>query len=206
MLSRIRTTRDTLMEVTSPQRRFVLLDRDGTINVERHYLSDPDQVELLAGALSGLARMNALGLGLAVVTNQSGVIRGLFDRDRLEEIHQRLKNLLATGGVTLDGLFACPHHPDDGCPCRKPKPGLVLQAAAELDFSPAEAFVIGDKECDLELGHRVGAFTILVTTGYGRTLVDSRTDLRPHAVASDLEQAAAIIERHLVRASVVGVC
>ena len=194
------------MAPTTPQRRFVLLDRDGTINVERRYLSDPDQVELLTGALTGLVRMNALGLGLAVVTNQSGVSRGLFDRDRLDEIHQRLKALLATGGVTLDGLFVCPHHPDDDCSCRKPKPGLVLQAAAELNFSPAEAFMIGDKECDVELGHRVGAFTILVTTGYGRTLVDSRTGPRPHAVASDLEHAAAIIERHLVRAEAVGVC
>ena len=205
-MSRILTTRDALMELTIPRRRFVLLDRDGTINVERHYLSDPDQVELLAGALRGLARMTALGLGLAVVTNQSGVSRGLFDRGRLDQIHERLKSLLATDGVALDGLFVCPHHPDDGCPCRKPKPGLVLQAAAELDFSPAETFVIGDKECDLELGHRVGAFTILVTTGYGRTLVASRTGLRPHAVASDLEQAAAIIERHLVRAQVGGMC
>ena len=205
-MSCILTTRDALMELTIPRRRFVLLDRDGTINVERRYLSDPDQVELLAGALRGLARMTALGLGLAVVTNQSGVSRGLFDRGRLDQIHERLKSLLATGGVALDGLFVCPHHPDDGCPCRKPKPGLVLQAAAELDFSPAETFVIGDKECDLELGHRVGAFTILVTTGYGRTLVESRTGLRTHAVASNLEQAAAIIERHLVKAQVGGVC
>ena len=194
------------MEQTSPRRRFVLLDRDGTINRERHYLSDPGEVELLSGALRGLAQMTALGLGLAVVTNQSGVGRGLFDRGKLDQIHERLKSLLAAGGVVLDGFFICPHHPNEGCPCRKPKPGLVLQAAAELDFSPAETFVIGDKECDLELGHRVGAYTILVTTGYGRALVDSGTGPRPHAIASDLEQAAAIIEQHLVGTQVGGEC
>ena len=194
------------MEQTSPRRRFVLLDRDGTINRERHYLSDPGEVELLSGALRGLAQMMALGLGLAVVTNQSGVGRGLFDRGKLDQIHERLKSLLAAGGVVLDGFFICPHHPNEGCSCRKPKPGLVLQAAAELGFRPADTFVIGDKKCDLELGHRVGAYTILVTTGYGHTLVDSGTGPRHLGVASDLEEAAGIIKRHLMATQVGGEC
>ena len=100
--------------------RFVVLDRDGTINVERHYLSHPDQVELIANAALGLAALNTLGLGLIVVTNQSGVGRGMFDVARLDAIHARLRDLLAAEGVRLDGIYYCPHLPDAGCRCRKP--------------------------------------------------------------------------------------
>ncbi len=118
------------------QRRFVVLDRDGTINVDRHYLSDPDQMELLSGATAGLRAMRAMGLGLVVVTNQSAIGRGYFDLARLEEIHNRLRDLLAAERVELDGIYVCPHLPDDGCDCRKPLPGLLRRAAAELAFDP----------------------------------------------------------------------
>lgn len=182
----------------------MILDRDGTVNVERHYLSSPDQVELLPGTLPGLARMSAMGLGLVVVSNQSGLARGLFDFARLQEIHDRLTDLLATGGVALDGIFVCPHHPDDGCSCRKPKPGLVLEAASQLGFEPSEAFVIGDNECDLELGRRIDAFTILVTTGYGCQVARSPAAEKAHAVVRSLEGAAETIQQCLDARSVRG--
>src|SRR5262245_39345312 len=150
-----------------PPRRFVLLDRDGTINAERHYLSDPGQLELLPGVAAGLAEMQRLGLGLVVVTNQSGIARGYFSDARLAEIHNRMGALLHSAGVHLDGIYVCPHGPDDGCEGRKPLPGLVTHAAGELGFDPAQAFVIGDKPCDIELGREVGATTLLVRTGYG---------------------------------------
>jgi len=150
-----------------PPQRYTVLDRDGTIIVERNYLSDPDEVELLPGAAEGLRQLRALGLGLVVVTNQSAIGRGYFDEARLERIHQRLRERLAAEGVQLDGIYFCPHLPDDECGCRKPRTGLMERAARELGFDPAAAFVIGDKPCDVEMGRRVGATTFLVRTGYG---------------------------------------
>ena len=147
--------------------RFALLDRDGTIIVEKHYLSDPDGVELLGGAAAGLRKLSRLGLGLVVVTNQSAIGRGYLDRERLAEIHARMGDLLEAEGVRIDGIFFCPHHPDDGCPCRKPAPGLVDQAVERFGFDPARAFVIGDMKSDVELGRAVGATSVLVRTGYG---------------------------------------
>lgn len=176
--------------------RFVLLDRDGTIIVERDHLSLPGQVELLPGAAEGLRRLRRLGLGLVVVSNQSAIGRGFFDESRLEAIHGRLRELLKAGGVELDAIYVCPHQPDDGCSCRKPATGLVQQAAREYDFDPAQSFVVGDKECDIELGRRVGAVTILVQTGYGAEVAE-RNAVEPDYVEEDLRAAAVRIERLL---------
>jgi D-glycero-D-manno-heptose 1,7-bisphosphate phosphatase len=174
-------------------RRFVLLDRDGTVNIERVYLSDPDEIELYPNTLVGLRRLQELGLGLAVVTNQSAIGRGFFDRERLEEIHRRLKDLLGLGGVMLDDIFVCPHTPEDGCQCRKPEPGLALHAAQKLGFDPTQAFVIGDKACDIGLGQRIGATTLLVRTGYGNEEV-AQGKVNPDFVVADLEEAAQVVE------------
>jgi D-glycero-D-manno-heptose 1,7-bisphosphate phosphatase len=148
-------------------RRFVLLDRDGTLIAERHYLARVEDVELLPATLRGLRLLNNLGLGLAVLTNQSGLKRGYFARAALDAIHAHLTQRLADGGVSLAGIYVCPHGPEDGCACRKPETGLALRAAAELNFDPASSFVLGDKPCDIELGRRLGAVTFLVRTGYG---------------------------------------
>ncbi len=175
------------------RRRFVALDRDGTIIVEREYLSSPDQVELLPGAGAGLRAMRDLGLGLLIVTNQSAVGRGYFDLARLEEIHGRLKELLLAEGVKLDGIYVCPHRPEDGCDCRKPLPGLLLQASRELGFDAAHVLVIGDKPCDIELGRGFGAKTILVRTGYGAEH-EAAGVVMPNYVADDLFAAARFVE------------
>ena len=178
------------------QRRFVVLDRDGTIIVERQYLSDPRQVELIPGAASGLRRLNEMGLGLVVITNQSAVGRGFFDQLRLDLIHQRLRELLNAEGVHLDGVYICPHTPEDDCPCRKPRPGLLELAAKELDFDPRACFVIGDKACDVELGQRVGATTFLVRTGYGAQ-VAAETTVSADYVVDAVWDAAQVIKRLL---------
>jgi D-glycero-D-manno-heptose 1,7-bisphosphate phosphatase len=175
------------------ERRFVLLDRDGTVIVEKHYLSDPDQVELIAGAAEGLRRLAARGLGLAVVTNQSGIGRGYFDGARLAEIHARLVSQLRAEGVALSGIFVCPHHPDEDCGCRKPRTGLALRAAAELGFEPARAFVVGDMASDVALGRALGATTLLVRTGHGAETL-ARGEAQPHHVVADLREAAERIE------------
>jgi D-glycero-D-manno-heptose 1,7-bisphosphate phosphatase len=181
---------------SASNRRFVLLDRDGTIIVERHYLADPDGVELLEGAIEGLHHMRDLGLGLVVVTNQSGVGRGYFDVERVEMVHFRLRELLAGHGIYLDGIYFCPHTPDDGCDCRKPRPGLVHRASIDLHFDPQATFVIGDKPCDIELGRRLRATTVLVKTGYGADASMDHT-VAPELVADDLQRAAQLIEDRL---------
>jgi D-glycero-D-manno-heptose 1,7-bisphosphate phosphatase len=179
------------------RRQFVVLDRDGTIIVERHYLADPLEIEFLPGAVGGLRQMLATGLGLVVVTNQSAVGRGLFDVAHLHSIHRRLCTLLQAEGIKLEGIYFCPHRPDADCPCRKPRPGLIERAASELDFDLEASFVIGDKPADIEMGRRVGATTFLVRTGYGAEFVDD-PELHPDYLADDLAAAAQIIQR-LVR-------
>jgi histidinol-phosphate phosphatase family protein len=149
------------------RRRFVVLDRDGTIIEEREYLSQPDQVSLIPGAGAALRELRQMGFGLVLITNQSGIGRGFFDQAQLERIHRRLKQLLESEEVCLDGLYVCPHLPDDGCDCRKPRLGLMEKAAKELGFRPEDAIVIGDKACDIDMGRMSGALTFLVRTGYG---------------------------------------
>ena len=174
-------------------RRFVLLDRDGTLIVERNYLSDPDQVQLIPGAAAGLRRLADRGLGLVVVTNQSGIGRGFFDATRLAEIHQRLIDVLRAEHVELDGIYFCPHHPDAACGCRKPRPALALRAAAEQGFDPARAFVVGDMASDVALGRALGATTLLVRTGHGASTL-AHGEARPDHVVADLQEAAERIE------------
>jgi D-glycero-alpha-D-manno-heptose 1-phosphate guanylyltransferase len=185
-----------LGSATSVDQRFVLLDRDGTINVERHYLSDPEQFELLPGALEGLKRLHSAGLGLVVVSNQSAVGRGYLDQDRLEAIHQRMKELLEKEGIILKGVYICPHQPDDQCACRKPGIGLGRRAAAELGFDPKHSFVIGDKETDIVFGKHLGARTLLVLTGYGKE-VERRGQHGADYIVDDLSEAASVIIRRL---------
>src|SRR6185503_15969220 len=149
------------------KKQFVILDRDGTVIVERNYLSDPEGVELLPGAAAGLRKMQALGLRLVLITNQSGVGRGLFKMEAVEAVHERMISFLADQGIRLDSIFVCPHRPDEGCRCRKPEPALAHLAADRLGFNSADSVVIGDKACDIRLGENIGASTILVRTGYG---------------------------------------
>ena len=178
---------------TAKARRFVLLDRDGTIIIEREYLSDPQQVELVPGASEALRRLRQIGLGLAVITNQSGVGRGYFDAGGIALVHERMRALFAAEGAHLDGIYVCPHTPEDGCSCRKPNPGLAEMAAKDLGFDLGAVFVIGDKRSDIEMGQRLGATTILVRTGYGAEVAGSRT-VSPNFIVNDLKAACQTIE------------
>lgn len=186
-----------------PARGVVFLDRDGTVIVERHYLHDPAGVELLPGAAEGLRRMQALGLWLVLVTNQSGVGRGYFGRDAVERVHGRLLELLEHEGVDLDAIYLCPHTPEEACSCRKPRPGLIQRAVADLGIDPARSFVIGDKACDVDLGLVVSATTFLVTTGHGAGHV-AECGSRAHHVVGSLDEAARRIESILAAPSASG--
>jgi D-glycero-D-manno-heptose 1,7-bisphosphate phosphatase len=180
-----------------PQRPYVLLDRDGTLNVERNYLADAGQLVLLPGAAASLQRMASLGCGLVVVTNQSGIARGLIRTSELQAIHARLQDLLAAEGAPLDRIYTCPHREEDKCGCRKPRTGLVELAARECGFDPGQCFMIGDKASDIELGRNVGAVTFLVRTGYGSQWAQDRR-LQVDYVVDDLPAAATIIEQLLI--------
>ncbi|MBI5190013.1 MAG: D-glycero-beta-D-manno-heptose 1,7-bisphosphate 7-phosphatase [Nitrospirae bacterium] len=176
--------------------RAVFLDRDGTINEEVGYLSDPEQVALLPGAADALARLKQAGFALVVVTNQSGIARGYFGEDELRGVNETLGRLLAESGAAIDAFYHCPHHPAHGevrgCDCRKPKPGMAIRAARELGLDLARSYFVGDKQTDVELGMNAGGKPILVLTGYGREewfLMESR-GITPAGVFDSLAEAA----------------
>jgi len=157
----------TSVSVHEAARPGLLIDRDGTLIEERHYLADPDGVVLIPGAASAIGAANRAGVPVVLVTNQSGIGRGYFGEAELAAVNRRIEERLAAEGAHLDGLYHCPHAPDAGCDCRKPEPGMALQAAADLRLDLARSFVIGDKEADLALARGVGASPLLVRTGYG---------------------------------------
>jgi D-glycero-D-manno-heptose 1,7-bisphosphate phosphatase len=173
-------------------RPAVFLDRDGTLVREVGYLSDPDDLELLPGVPQALRDLQAAGLALVVISNQSGVGRGLFPLTRVHQAMARLRTRLRGEGIELDGIYFCPHRPEAGCACRKPG-GLLLERAAEdLGLSLRASAMVGDKRLDVETGHRVGARGLLVRTGYGRDEERKEgTALEaPDAVCDDLGAAA----------------
>lgn len=150
-----------------PRQGLLVVDRDGTLIADRHHLADPAGVELLPGVVEGLRAFIAKGYEVAVVTNQSGIGRGLFGQDALAAVHAELQRQLAANGIRLAGIWHCPHHPEVGCACRKPAPELLQRAMRELGYARNQCLVVGDKQCDIELGSRLGVRTALVRTGYG---------------------------------------
>lgn len=166
------------------RRRYALLDRDGTIIVERNYLKSIADLKLLPHSAEGLRKLSAQGFGLIIITNQSGIGRGLMTAQDVEAVHTELHRRLSNEGVQIDGIYYCPHAPDVNCGCRKPKTALALQAAKEHGFDPRESIVIGDKASDIEFGRALeAARTILVRTGYGKQHEHSA---HPDQVADDL--------------------
>jgi heptosyltransferase-2 len=143
----------------------VFLDRDGTLNYDSGYLKSASELKLLPGVGPALARLKAAGARLVVVTNQSGVGRGILTLKDLEAIHARLEGLLEQDDAALDAIYFCPHHPDDGCRCRKPARGMVDRAVSELQVDLRRSYLIGDHARDVQLAKAVGAKAILVTSG-----------------------------------------
>lgn len=180
-------------------RPAVFLDRDGTINVEIGYLGDPERMVLLPGAAEAIARLNSAGFTTVIVTNQAGIARGYFNEQAMHAIHQRMARELARVGATIDAFLFCPHHPDftGPCACRKPEPGMLLRAAAELGLDLRRSWLVGDTANDIRAGAAAGCRTILVRTGYGAEQECSSMywpdGLRPDYVADDLAAAADLI-------------
>jgi D-glycero-D-manno-heptose 1,7-bisphosphate phosphatase len=146
----------------------ILLDRDGTLIEERHYLSDPALVALIPGVAAPMRRLAGLGCRFYLASNQSGIGRGLFSEDDYRRVHARLAQLLLAEGIVLGGAAHCPHSPEDECECRKPRTGLWRELAANFGLSPEKTVMIGDKVADIRFGQAIGcAETVLVLTGHG---------------------------------------
>lgn len=149
--------------------RYVLLDRDGVINVDSdQFIKSPNEWIPIDGSLEAIALLNRFGYHVAVVTNQSGLARGLLTEKTLEEIHTKMHALVKSLGGRIDGVYYCPHGPESDCRCRKPRPGLLEAFAAERQIPLEQVLVIGDSLRDLQAALAVGAQPILVKTGKGR--------------------------------------
>ncbi len=190
-------------------RMAVFLDRDGTINEEAAYLNRLEKLRLIPGAAEAIRRINESGLMAVVVTNQSGVARGLFDEAFVKKTNAYLQDILRAEGASIDAFYFCPHHPTEGrgiylqtCRCRKPAPGMLLRAAEELRIDLRRSYLIGDALTDIEAGNSVGVKGILVRTGCGEESVaalaaDPESGVgaisRPLYIAADLREAVAWI-------------
>jgi len=174
--------------------KAIFLDRDGTVVVEKGYITVPDAIELIPGVASAIVRLREAGWKIFVVTNQGCVAKGMITEDELGVINFRMVSMLGAEGAEVDGIYACTHHPKGtvpeysvDCDCRKPLPGLLEQAAMEHGVDLTASFMIGDTLRDLQAGHAAGAQSVLVLTGKGRAI-----ESEPHGaihVAADLAAA-----------------
>lgn len=180
-------------------RPAAFLDRDGTIILEKSYLSDPGGVELIPGAIEAMKELQEMGLAVVIVTNQAGIGRGLYSVVDYHAVAARLGTLLEQAGVFVDATYFCPHHPDatGPCSCRKPGTGMYRAAAADLRLGLGASYFVGDKRSDVEAAEALNGRGVLVRTGYG---LEHEKDL-PDAVwiADDLRGAADLIRAEIGR-------
>jgi D-glycero-D-manno-heptose 1,7-bisphosphate phosphatase len=151
-------------------------------------------VSFLPGAVEGLKCMQEMGLGIVIISNQSGVGRGYFDSDVLAAINRQLTEQLSEQGIEIDGIYCCTHAPEQNCKCRKPNTGLVKEAVAALGFDPSESFLIGDKSCDIELAKKINAITFLVRSGEEGQQHTVNGSFNPDYCVDDLVEASTIIK------------
>jgi len=182
-------------------KKAIFLDRDGTLNVDVGYLHQLKDLELFPWTVDALRLLQRAGYELIIVTNQSGLARGMITPGFVEICHAEMRTRLQAGGTDLDGLYYCPHHPDGSvkgldidCRCRKPSPGMIEDAVRDRGIDPASSWVIGDKWLDVQLGHAVGARSILVRTGWGAEQEERRpAGQQVDAVCDNLIHAVSVI-------------
>jgi len=180
----------------------IFLDRDGTINEELEFISNPDEVNLIPRAAEAIRAANKLGFKVIVITNQSGIARGLIKEEELKIVHNKLVELLELEGAHLDAIYFCPHHPDIGdnryrilCDCRKPNSGMLKYAQEEFNIDLQKSYVVGDRIIDLQTANSVGAHPILVLTGYGKNQLEilKSENIQVDYIAKDLYEAIQFI-------------
>jgi len=182
----------------------VFLDRDGTVNVEANYISSPDQLQLIPRTGNAIRELNELGTRVFIITNQSGIARGYLSEAAVHEIHDALRAMLKKENAFVDDFFYCPHlpgAPDERynmvCDCRKPKPGMLIQAQQKYSIDLRRSFVIGDRCIDIATGKAVGAGTVMVSTGYGaEEILSCRNE--PDFFARDLLDAVQFIKQSIL--------
>ena len=177
----------------------IFLDRDGTINEQMGYINHTCRFQLLPGAAEAIKKLNDADIPVVVISNQSGLARGYFPEELLVAVHEKMNRLLAETDAHVDGIYYCPHHPEAkeerfraACNCRKPKPGLVLQASEEMKLDPKRSYVVGDRWSDIKTAANCGATSILVRTGYGRgdeQYIGPQQEIQPDFKADDLLEA-----------------
>jgi len=184
----------------------VFLDRDGTVNEEVEFLRTPDQLRLITGAGTAIRSLNDHGILTCIISNQSGVARGFLTEEDLPSIHEKLRNELLHSRARLDKIYYCPHHPAEGkppynivCDCRKPATGMLRRGEEDMGIDLERSFVVGDRIVDVQVGKAVGATTVLVLTGYGRTSVAEciAAGVRPDFTAPSIVEAVDFILRRI---------
>ena len=184
-----------------PVKRAVFLDRDGTMLEEGNYVDRLDRLVFFPYTIDAIRALNDAQFAVVVVTNQSGVARGMYPESFVREAHLHIDERVRAGGARVDGYYYCPHHPEgtiaelrQQCECRKPRPGQLLQAASDLDLDLKRSFIVGDRWKDIDAGKAAGARGVLVRTGYGREAEDTKPD-EETVVVDNLIQAVAWILR-----------
>ena len=157
---------------------YIILDRDGVINYDSDaYIKSPEEWIPIPGSLEAIAQLNRFGFQVLIATNQSGVARGYYDLDTLDCIHEKLMRELAAVGGYVEEIFFCPHHPDEHCACRKPKPGLLHQIEEKYPIKLTETYFIGDSFVDIQAAQTAGCKPALVLTGKGQLSIQNYPEL-----------------------------
>lgn len=179
------------------------MDRDGTINVEKGYIRDPAEIELIPNAAKAIKRLNNAGFTVFGISNQSGVARGYFSLENVREVNRKVLELLSAENAVVREILFCPHHPQGAvaefavrCGCRKPAGGMVEMVREKYSVAISESIVVGDKICDIEMGKNIGARTVLVQTGYGKeemAKISANSGPMPDFYAKDLWEATRLL-------------
>ena len=167
--------------------KLIILDRDGVINQDSDdYIKSPEEFIPLAGSIEAIARLHRAGYRIAIATNQSGIARGYFDIETLNRMHEKLLRLVSAQGGQIDGIFYCPHGPDDGCECRKPRPGLLQDIQRRFNVNMSGVYAVGDSLRDVQAAQAVGAMPVLVKTGKGERTIEKGEGLDGVPIYKDL--------------------
>lgn len=194
--------------ISDKSKPAIFLDRDGTIIKEVGYIDSPEKISLIPRADEAIRSLQESGFKIIVVSNQSGVAHGYFDEDTVRLINERVSDIFASKSAVIDAFYFCPHHPDFGnqdykkdCECRKPKPGMILQAVEEHRIDLSNSIMIGDKFTDVKTGKNLNLLSILVLTGFGtkeyQTIKAMGLQPEPDFVAENIYEAALIIKKKL---------